>query len=143
MVRTFALRAGDLVTTTVIFKQSTFAFQQGDFMLSIDVHRLPSTNSITPVDVYNYQAPPLSGDVTATAIAECVVEAPTTNTIELLTNFGQVNVTCHLNINQPIADGPQDYIYKMETDSFPPMPKATTSALDASGSTFTVTWNHG
>ena len=143
MVRTFALRAGDLVTTTVIFKQSTFAFQQGDFMLSIDVHRLPGTNSITPVDVYNYQAPPLSGDVTATAIAECVVEAPTTNTIELLTNFGQVNVTCHLNINQPIADGPQDYIYKMETDSFLPTPKATTSALDASGSTFTVTWNHG
>src|SRR5260370_7949632 len=143
VVRTFALRAGDLVTATVIFKQSTFAFQQGDFLLGIDVHRLPGTNSITPVDVYNYQAPPLSGDVTSAAIAECIVDTPPPNTIKHLTHFIHHTLTFNLNHNHPIAHSPPNNIYKHETHSYLPTPKAITSALDASGSTFTVPLNHG
>jgi len=40
----------------------------------------------------------------------------------------------------PIADGPQDIIYQMNTQAG--NPKATTSDLDATGSTFTVYWHH-
>jgi hypothetical protein len=83
-------------------------------------------------------------------MAECIVEAPTlvdTGTgqfqLEQLTNFGHVDFTCNYNNDEPIADGPQDYLYKMSADSFIPTLKATTSDLDSTGATFTVTWNHG
>lgn len=150
MVRTFALQPGDMVTATVTFHQSAFAPRQGNFILAIDVHRTSAASANTPLDVYNYQTPPLSGDASAASMGECIVEAPTLINsgtmqpqLEQLTNFGQAQLTCHLNDNQPVARGPQDYIYKMTTDSFPQTPKAIPSALDASGSMFTVTWNHG
>lgn len=148
VVQSFALRPGDMVTTTVTFQQG--AFQRGNFTLSILVSRMLNGSTTASAGVYNYQTPPLPGDVSAAAMAECIVEAPTLinpNTmqsqLEQLTNFGHVSVSCNFNNNQPVANGPQDYIYKMTTDSFLPTPKATPSALDASGSTFTVTWNHG
>jgi hypothetical protein len=142
----FALEPGDIVTTAVTFQPG--AFGRGDYTLSINVSRMIATN--TSQGVYNFQTSPLAGDVSASAMAECIVEAPTLidpNTtrpqLEQLTNFGKVNLTCNYNNDQPIANGPQDYIYKMSADSFLQTLKATTSDLDSSGATFTVTWDHG
>ena len=142
----FPLQPGYLVTTAVTFQQG--AFQRGNYTLSISVSKMIGPNASQ--GLYSFQTPPLAGNLNASAMAECIVEAPTlidpnTNQpqLEQLTNFGHVNVTCNFNNDEPIANGPQDYIYKMTADSFLQTQKATTSNLDASGATFTVTWNHG
>ncbi len=126
----FPLRAGDSVTASV-------TFQHGKFQLSIDVPREHVHFSI-------FQA----GKVSDTKFAECIVEPatiiddPATNTghVEPLTNFDQVTLRCQLDGNKPIAAGPQDILYQMQTRSG--IAKAFTSVLDASGTTFTVQWHH-
>ena len=125
------LQAGDTVTATV-------TFQQGEFQLSIDAPKEGVHFSTTQ-----------AGRVSDTSIAECIVEAPTiiddpaTNTghVAQLTNFGQVSILCQLNNNEPIADGPQDVLFQMQTNAG--ISKAVTSALDQAGTTFTVQWHHG
>jgi Peptidase A4 family len=125
------LQPGDTATATV-------AFQHGAFQLSIDVPKEGAHFSTTK-----------AGAVSDTSIAECIVEAPTiidnlaTNQghVAQLTDFGQVSVVCQLNNNEPIATGPQDILYQMQTNAG--IPKANTSALDQSGTTFTVQWQHG
>jgi hypothetical protein len=125
------LHAGDTAIASV-------TFQQGSFLLSIDVPEEGVRFSITK-----------AGNASDTTIAECIVEAPTiidnlaTNQgyVAQLTNFGQVSVFCQLNDNEPIATGPQDVLYQMQTNSG--IAKATTSALDQTGSMFTVQWQHG
>jgi hypothetical protein len=124
------LQPGDTVTATV-------TFQQGEFQLSIDAPKERVHFSTTQ-----------AGKVSDTNVAECIVEAPTiidlvTNKghIEQLTNFGQTSILCQLNNNEPIADGPQDVIFQMQTDAG--ISKAATSALDQAGTTFTVQWHHG
>ena len=90
-----------------------------------------------------------AGQVSDTSVAECIAEAPTiivdpaTNRghVAQLTNFGTVSIFCQLNNNQPLADGPEDILYQMQTDAG--TAKATTSDLDQAGSTFTVQWHHG
>jgi hypothetical protein len=52
-----------------------------------------------------------------------------------------VSIFCQLNNNEPIANGPEDILYQMQTDTG--IAKATTSDLDQAGSTFTVQWHHG
>lgn len=77
-------------------------------------------------------------------MAECIVESPadaTTNKLIPLAEFGKVSVDCQVNNNKPIASGPQNYLFQMQTDGG--APKATVSPLASDGSTFTVTWNHG
>ncbi len=125
------LNSGDSVTATV-------TFQQGQFQLSIDVPGEGVQFSTTQ-----------AGKVSDTSIAECIVEAPTiiddpaTNTghVAQLTNFGQVRILCQLNNNEPIADGPQDVLFQMQTNAG--ISKAVTSALDQAGTTFSVQWYHG
>src|SRR6266851_504964 len=125
------LQAGDTVTATV-------TFQQSEFQLSIDAPKERVHFSTTQ-----------AGRVSDTSIAECIVEAPTiiddpaTNTghVAQLTNFGQVSILCQLNNNEPIADGPQDVLFQMQTNAG--ISKAVTSALDQAGTTFTVQWHHG
>jgi hypothetical protein len=117
---------------------ATVTFQQGTFQLSIDV---PNEG-----DHFSINQP---GVISSTSLAECIVEAPFLvdnpatgqGHIIQLTNFGLVSVSCQINNNDPVADGPQDYVYQMQTDFG--VSKATTSVLDSSGTTFTVTWNHG
>lgn len=124
------LHAGDTATASV-------TFQQGNFQLSIDVPQEGVHFSITK-----------AGNVSDTSIAECIVEAPTiidnlaTNQghVAPLTNFGQVSVLCQLNNSEPIAVGPQDVLYQMQTNAG--IPKATTSTLDQTGSRFTVQWQN-
>lgn len=125
------LQAGDTVTATV-------AFRHGAFQLSIDV---PSEG----VHFSTTQA----GTVSDTSTAECIVEPetiidnPTTNSghVEQLTSFGQVSIHCQLDENKPIATGPQDILYQMQTAAG--VAKAVTSALDPTGTTFVVQWHHG
>jgi hypothetical protein len=125
------LRPGDNVTATV-------TFQQGKFHLMIDVPKEKAHFSTTQ-----------AGQVSDTSVAECITEAPTiivdpaTNRGHLaqLTNFGTVSIFCQLNNNEPIANGPEDILYQMQTDAG--TAKATTSDLDQAGSTFTVQWHHG
>lgn len=124
------LQAGDSVTASV-------TFQNGSFQLSIDV----------PTEGVHFTTRH-GGSVGDTSIAECIVEAPTivdnlaTNQghVAQLTDFGQVSVNCQLNNNEPIATGPQDILYQMQTNAG--IAKATTSALDQGGTTFTVQWQH-
>lgn len=124
------LQAGDTATATV-------TFQHGTFQLGIDV---PKEN----VHFSTRQA----GKVTDTSIAECIVEPatviddPTTNKghVEQLTQFGQISIRCQLDENKPVADGPQDVLYQMQTNAG--VAKAVTSALDPTGTTFTVQWRH-
>lgn len=141
----FPLQPGYVVTTAVSFQPG--ASGRGDFMLSISISKMIGDGSTR--GLYTFQTPPLTGDTSASAMAECIVEAPTqvdpnTNQsqLEQLTNFGHVDFTCNYNNNEPIADGPQDYVYKMEADSFLPVLKAAPSNLDSTGAIFTVTWNH-
>lgn len=125
------LQAGDSATASV-------TFQNGKFQLSLDV----------PGEGVHFTTT-RAGSVSDTSIAECIVEAPTiidnlsTNMghVAQLTDFGQVSVLCQLNNNEPIADGPQDVLYQMQTNAG--VSKATTSALDQSGAMFTVQWHHG
>ncbi len=125
------LQPGDSITASV-------TFQQGRFQLTID----------NPNEGVHFSTTH-PGAVTDTSVAECIVEAPTIidnsatdqGHIARLTNFGKVRILCQLNDHRPIADGPQDIIYQMNTQAG--NPKATTSGLDAAGSTFTVSWHHG
>jgi hypothetical protein len=125
------VRAGDLVTAAV-------AFQHGVFQLSLDV----------PGEGVHF-AISRAGKISDTKVAECIVEPatiiddPATNKghLETFTNFGQVTIRCQLAGNQPIAAGPQDVLYQMQTGSG--VAKAFTSLLDASGTIFTVRWHHG
>ncbi|HEV2472937.1 MAG TPA: G1 family glutamic endopeptidase, partial [Chthonomonadales bacterium] len=125
------LQPGDVATASVIF-------QQGTFQLTIDV---PNEG-----DHFSINQP---GSISSTSLAECIVEAPFLidnpatgqGHIIQLTNFGQISLTCQINNNEPVANGPQDYVYQMQTDFG--TNKATTSGLDQSGTTFTVVWNHG
>jgi hypothetical protein len=125
------LQAGDSAMASV-------TFQNGEFHLSLDV----------PAEGVHFTTIH-GGSVSDTSIAECIVEAPTiidnlaTNKghVAQLTDFGQVSVLCQLNNNEPIADGPQDVLYQMQTNAG--VSKATASALDQSGATFTVYWHHG
>ena len=125
------LQAGDSITASV-------TFQQGRFQLTID----------NPTEGVHFSTTH-PGAVTDTSVAECIVEAPTIidnpatgqGHIARLTNFGKVRILCQLNDHRPIADGPQDIIYQMNTQGG--VAKAVTSGLDAAGSTFTVYWHHG
>lgn len=125
------LQPGDSVTASV-------AFQQGRFHLTIDDAKERTHFSTAQ-----------TGQVSDTSVAECIAEAPTiiddpaTNRGHLaqLTNFGTVSILCQLNNNEPIANGPEDILYQMQTDTG--ITKATTSDLDQAGSTFTVQWRHG
>jgi hypothetical protein len=125
------LRPGDSVTATV-------TFQQGKFHLVIDDPKERAHFSTTQ-----------TGQVSDTSVAECIAEAPTiidnpaTNGghVAQLTNFGTVSIFCQLNNNEPIANGPEDILYQMQTDAG--IAKVTTSNLDQAGSTFTVQWHHG
>lgn len=122
---------GDSITATV-------AFRQNQFYLSIDDFQAQYHFSITQ-----------SGKSSDTTIAECITEAPTIvdnpfnnqGHVAPLTDFGSVSISCQLNNNQPIADGPQDVLYQMQTSNN--IAKATTSNLDQAGSTFTIQWHHG
>jgi hypothetical protein len=126
----FPLQAGESVTASV-------AFQHGTFLLSLDV----------PGERVHFSVSQ-PGKVSDTKIAECIVEPatiiddPATNKEHLLplTDFDQVTIQCQLNGNEPIAAGPQDILYQMQTHTG--IPKAFTSVLDASGKTFTVQWHH-
>ena len=125
------LQPGDRVTASV-------AFQHNIFYLRVDVPREGDHFSTTH-----------PGQTSDTSVAECIVEAPTiidnlaTNIghIAQLTDFGTVSVSCRLNQGKPIAEGPQNILYQMQTDGG--TPKATTSPLDPAGTTFTVQWHHG
>jgi hypothetical protein len=125
------LQVGDSVTATV-------TFQNGEFQLSIDDLKERVHFSTTH-----------PGKVSDTSIAECILEAPTIiddlaankGHIAQLANFGQASILCQLNNNEPVADGPQDILYQMQTSAG--VSKATTSALDQTGTTFTVQWHHG
>jgi len=125
------VQPGDSITASV-------TFQQGMFQLTID----------NPNEGVHFSTTH-PGATTDTSVAECIVEAPTIiddpatgrGHIARLTNFGKVRILCQLNDHRPIADGPQDIIYQMNTQGG--NPKATTSGLDAAGSTFTVFWHHG
>ena len=125
------LQPGDSITASV-------TFQQGRFQLAID-------NPKEGVHFSTIQP----GAVTDTSVAECIVEAPTIidnpatgqGHIAQLTNFSKVRILCQLNDHRPIANGPQNIIYQMNTQAG--NAKATTSDLDAEGSTFTVFWHHG
>jgi len=126
----FPLRAGDQVSATVTFGHGMF--QLGLAVPDEGVH-------------FSFSG---AGKVSDTSIAECIVEPatiidnPTTNKghLEHFTNFGQVTVHCQVNGNQPIAAGPQDILYQMQTNTG--VAKAFTSVLDASGAIFTVRWHH-
>lgn len=127
----FSLRAGDLVMAAV-------AFQHGAFQLSLDI----------PGEGVHFSVS-RAGKISDTRIAECIVEPatiidnPATNKghLETFTNFGQVTIHCQLDGNRPVAAGPQDILYQMQTGSG--VAKAFTSVLDASGTIFTVRWHHG
>jgi hypothetical protein len=122
---------GDSITATV-------TFQQNQFQLSIDDFQAHYHFSITK-----------PGKASDTTIAECITEAPTIvdnpfnnqGHVAQLTNFGSVSISCQLNNNVPIANGPQDVLYQMQASN--KIAKATTSDLDEAGSTFTVKWHHG
>lgn len=124
------LKAGDTVTATV-------TFQNDMFQLGIDV----------PSEGVHFSTTH-AGKVSDTSVAECIVEPatiidnPTTNKghVERLTNFGKVSISCQLDKDKPIADGPQDVLYQMQTDAG--VAKTITSALDSTGTTFTVQWSH-
>jgi len=124
------LQPGDSVTASV-------TFQQGRFQLTID----------NPNERVHFSTTH-PGSVTDTSVAECIVEAPTIidnpaasqGHVARLTNFGKVRILCQLNDHRPIADGPQDIIYQMNTQAG--KAKATTSDLDAMGDTFSVYWHH-
>jgi len=124
------LQPGDSITASV-------TFQQGRFQLTID----------NPTEGVRFSTTH-PGAVTDTSVAECIVEAPTIidnpatgqGHVARLTNFGKVRILCQLNDRRPIGDGPQDIIYQMNTQGG--VAKATTSGLDAAGSTFTVYWHH-
>ena len=126
-----AVQPGDSITATV-------AFQQNQFQLSIDDLQAQYHFSVTK-----------PGKASDTTIAECITEAPTIvdnpfnnqGHVAQLTNFGSVSISCQLNNKEPIADGPQDVLYQMQTSN--KIAKATTSDLDQVGSTFTVQWHHG
>jgi hypothetical protein len=125
------LQPGDSITASV-------TFQQGRFQLTMD----------NPTEGVHFSTTQ-PGAVTDTSVAECIVEAPTIidnptagqGHVARLANFGKVRILCQLNDHRPIADGPQDIIYQMNTQAG--NPKATTSALDTMGDTFTVYWHHG
>ncbi|HET9918975.1 MAG TPA: G1 family glutamic endopeptidase [Ktedonobacteraceae bacterium] len=125
------LQPGDSVTAAVSFQHSTFS-------LSIDAPREGDHFSTTH-----------AGNAFDTSVAECIVEAPTivdnpasnTGHLAQLTDFGTESISCLLNQNKPIASGPQDILYQMQTDTG--IAKATASSLDQAGSTFTVQWHHG
>lgn len=126
----FPVQAGDRVAAAVTFRQ-------GVFQLSLNVPGEGVHFSVSRV-----------GKVSDTKIAECIVEPATIidNLItnkghqERLTNFGQATVRCQLDGNQPIAAGPQDILYQMQTNAG--VARTFTSVLDASGTTFTVRWHH-
>jgi peptidase A4-like protein len=125
------VQPGDTITATV-------TFQQNQFHLSIDDPQAQFHFSTTK-----------PGKVSDTSIAECITEAPTIvdnpisnqGHVAQLTNFGSISISCQLNNNKPIADGPQDVLYQMKTSNN--IAKATTSALDQAGNSFTVQWHHG
>lgn len=121
---------GDSITTSVTFSNS-------QFQLVLD-------NPRQGVHFSTLQ----QGKVSDTSYAECITEAPffvdnvATNSgyIAPLTNFGMVKFSCQMNNGQPIADGPQNILFQMNTPNG--TPKAIISDLDATGTTFTVQWNH-
>lgn len=126
----FPLQAGDQVSATVMFGD-------GMFRLGLAV----------PDEGVHFSVV-RAGKVSDTSVAECIVEPATIidnpgtsqGHLQHLTNFGQVTVHCQLNGKQPIAAGPQDILYQMQTNTG--VAKAFTSVLDASGTTFTVRWHH-
>jgi hypothetical protein len=122
---------GDTITASV-------SFHDGQFQLMMDDAQQGWHFSIDQ-----------PGVVADTAIAECIVEAPTITTtgagvnnsrVAQLTNFGTVSVSCRSN-KGPIGDGSQNVLYQMSTNDG--IVKATTSPLDHDGSNFTVQWKHG
>ncbi|QBD78098.1 hypothetical protein EPA93_19695 [Ktedonosporobacter rubrisoli] len=87
-----------------------------------------------------------AGPASDTRIAECITEAPTIEnttthqqSVANLTNFGAVNISCTVNNNVPIGNGPQTVMYQMAANG---VTKATTSPLAQNGSTFSVQWIH-
>jgi Peptidase A4 family len=125
------LQPGDSVTSTVAFANSQF--------------HLSMENAKAGVHFSTTQP----GNALDTSIAECIAEAPAiidnaaTNSFHIarLTNFGKVRVSCQLNNNEPIANGPQNVLYQMQTRAG--FSKATASDLDQAGTTFTIQWHHG
>jgi hypothetical protein len=125
------VQPGDTITASV-------SFHNGQFQLAMDDAQQGWHFSIDQVGV-----------VADTAIAECIVEAPTItttgpdvnkSTVAQLTNFGSVGVSCRTN-KGPIGNGAQNVLYQMNTDDG--TAKATTSQLDHDGSNFTVQWKQG
>jgi len=124
------VQPGDSITTSVTFANS-------QFQLALD-------NSQEGVHFSTVK----QGKVSDTSNAECITEAPfsvdnpATNSghIVPLTDFGTVHISCQMNNNQPIADGPQNILFQMNTPAG--TPKAITSNLDEAGTTFTIRWQH-
>jgi hypothetical protein len=132
----FNVQSGDIATATVTYQQNT-----GTFILSIQVRTSTASNALS---IVNWSSTPQLGASIGATMAECIVESPadaTTNKLIPLAEFGKVSVDCQVNNNKPIASGPQNYLFQMQTDGG--APKATVSPLASDGSTFTVTWNHG
>jgi len=118
------ITSGDEITATVSFSNGTFKL----FMEDANKWNFSLTQA---------------GSSSNTQMAECILEAPTLlingqKQVAALTNFGVVSIQCEAD-NEPIANGPQDIRYQMETKG---VAKATTSLLDNDGAGFTVQWKH-
>ena len=118
------ITSGDAITATVSFSNGTFK------LFMEDANR------------WNFSLT-WAGSSSNTQMAECILEAPTLlingqKQVAALTNFGVVSIQCKAD-NYPIANGPQDICYQMQTKG---VAKATTSLLDNDGAGFTVQWKH-
>ena len=121
------MQPGDKISASVLF-------QNGKFQIFMEDARAGWHFSISK-----------PGSVADTRIAECITEAPTLeNTVTQesqvaqLTNFGTVHISCQMNDNASIGDGPQNVRYQMDTG----IASAITSELDPSGTNFTVQWKN-
>ena len=114
------LQPGDQVVATV-------DYQQGQFLLKLE--NVSEQWSFTTTQM---------GSQNETLAAECIVEAPATNTGQIvpLSNFGSVSVSCQVNGQAIGITGPQISVYQMRG----PQQHASTSDLDQQGATFTVDW---
>jgi Peptidase A4 family len=119
------VQPGDKISASV-------SFQNGKFQMAIEDARAGWHFSISR-----------PGVVADTRIAECIAEAPTlenaaTNESQVaqLTNFGTIHISCQMNGNAAIGDGPQNVRYQMDTGTA----RAITSELDPGGTDFTVQW---
>ncbi len=119
------VQPGDKISASV-------SFQNGKFQIAIEDVQAGWHFSISR-----------PGVVADTRIAECIAEAPTlentvTNESQVaqLTNFGTIHISCQMNGNAAIGDGPQNVRYQMDTGTA----RAITSELDPGGTNFTVQW---